>query len=110
MNQQRLPFMLESDAAYLKKYFQKNLDKPVILILTDNATSMISVRRKHDAISLRLHHIFLNADERVLDEVTQFIKGKEGRTPAIKAFIRNNKSYLVIRNSAVKKLFVIDHI
>ena len=94
MNQQRLPFVLENDAAYLKKYFQKSFDKPVMLILTDNATSMISVRRKHDTISLRLHRIFLNADERVLDEVTQFIKGKGGKTPAIKSFIRNHKSCL----------------
>ena len=94
MNQQCLPFVLENDAAYLKEYFQERCNKPVIIIITDNATSMISVREKHDAVSVRLHRIFLKADERVLDEVAAFIKEKGGKTPAIKAFIRNNKSCL----------------
>ena len=76
MKQRALPFVLQNDETYLKNYFQKRFNKPVILILTDNATSMISVREKHDAISVRLHRIFLKADERVLDEVAEFIKGK----------------------------------
>ncbi len=94
MKQGALPFVLQNDETYLKNYFQKRFNKPVILILTDNATSMISVREKHDAISVRLHRIFLKADERVLDEVAAFIKEKGGTRPAIKAFIRNNKSCL----------------
>ena len=79
MNQPALPFALQYDENYLKNYFQERCNKPIILILTDNATSMISVRGKHDAISLRLHRIFLSADERVLDEVAEFIRGKGGR-------------------------------
>ena len=94
MKQGALPFALQHDETYLKIYFQERFNKPVILILTDNATSMISFRGKHDAISVRLHRIFLDADERVLDEVTEFIKGKGGTRPAIKTFIRNNKSCL----------------
>jgi predicted metal-dependent hydrolase len=94
MKQHPLPFVLQNNETYLKNYFQKRCNKPIILILTDNATSMISVRGKKDAISLRLHRIFLSADERVLDEVAEFIKGKGGKRPAIKAFIRNNRSCL----------------
>ena len=94
MKQGALPFVLQNDETYLKHYFQKRFDKPVILILTDNATSMISVRKKHDAVSLRLNRIFLRADESVLDEVAAFIKEKGGTRPAIKAFIRNNQSCL----------------
>jgi len=94
MNQPAVPFVLQNDVTYLKKYFQKCFNKPIILILTDNATSMISVRGKQDAISVRLHRIFLKADTRVLDEVVRFIKKTGGKTPAIKAFIRNNKSCL----------------
>jgi predicted metal-dependent hydrolase len=94
MKQHPLPFVLQNNETYLKNYFQKRCNKPIIFILTDNATSMISVRGKKDAISLRLHRIFLSADERVLDEVAEFIKGKGGNRPAIKAFIRNNRSCL----------------
>jgi len=94
MKQPGLPHLLHNDKNYLTHYFQKRCNKPVMLIITDNATSMISVREKHGGISVRLHRIFLSADERVLDEVAEFIKEKGGRTPAIKAFIRDNKSCL----------------
>jgi len=94
MKQQALPFVLHKNESYLVNYFQKRCKKPVTLILTDNATSMISVRGKQDAISVRLHRIFLRADEQVLDEVAAFIREKGCKTPAIKAFIHNNKSSL----------------
>lgn len=68
-----------------------------MLILTDNSTSMISVREKHKSISLRLHRIFLNADRNVLDEVFRFIVEKGGKTPTIKEFIEKNKTYLKSR-------------
>ena len=94
MKQQVLPHVLQNDETYLKNYFQKRCNKPVTLIITDNATSMISVRGKQDAISLRLHRIFFRAGEQVLDEVAAFIREKGGKTPAIKAFIRKNKCFL----------------
>ena len=89
-----LSFLLEHDERDLEKYFQKEVNKPVLLTLTDNSTSMISVREKQDDISVRLHRIFLKADNEVLDEVINFIKKKRGNTPAIKQFIRQNQSFL----------------
>ena len=89
-----LPFLLEHNETYLKNYFQKEVKKPVLLTLTDNSTSMISVREKQGGISVRLHRIFLKADNEVLDEVVSFIKKKRGKTPVIKEFIRQHKSFL----------------
>ena len=94
MKQLALPFLLEHDETYLKNYFQKEVNKPVLLTLTDNSTSMISVREKQGGISVRLHRIFLKADNEVLDEVVRFIKKKRGKTPVIKEFIRQNQSFL----------------
>jgi predicted metal-dependent hydrolase len=94
MKQPALPFLLEHDETNLKNYFQKDINKPVLLTLTDNSTSMISVREKEDSISVRIHRIFLKADNEVLDEVIIFIKKKRGRTPAIKQFIRQNQTFL----------------
>ena len=88
MKQQALPLLAKNEKTYLAKYFQKSFNKPIKLILTDNSTSMISVREKQDTISVRLHHIFLNADNAVLDEVVRFIGKKGGKTPVITAFIR----------------------
>jgi predicted metal-dependent hydrolase len=94
MKQMALSFLLEHDERDLEKYFQKEVNKPVLLTLTDNSTSMISVREKQDDISVRLHRIFLKADNEVLNEIVSFIKKKCGHTPAIKQFIRQNQSFL----------------
>lgn len=86
--------MLENKETFLKNYFQNKFKKPIILTLTDNSTSMISFREKQDTISVRLHHIFLNANDEVLEEIVRFILGKGGKTPAIKLFIRKNRNFL----------------
>jgi len=85
---------LTTSETYLENYFQKEVNKPVLLALTDNSTSMISVREKKGGISVRLHRIFRKADNEVLDEVVSFIKKKRGKTPVIKQFIRQNQSFL----------------
>jgi predicted metal-dependent hydrolase len=94
MKQQALPLLLKNKEAHLRKYIQDKFNKPIMLILTDNSTSMISVREQQNSISLRLHRIFLNADRAVLDEVVRFIVKKGGNTPAIKEFMEKNKTYL----------------
>ncbi len=82
------------DESFLKNYIQKQVNKPVFLTLTDNAVSMISVREKKKGISVRLNHIFLKADNKILDEVAGFIKKKSGKIPAIRKFIDHHKSFL----------------
>ena len=99
MKQLALPFLLEHDETYLENYFQKEVNKPVLLALTDNSTSMISVREKKGGISVRLHRIFRKADNEVLDEVVSFIKKKRGKTPVIKQFIRQNQNFLKERKT-----------
>jgi predicted metal-dependent hydrolase len=94
MKQQALPLLLKNKEVHLRKYIQDKFNKPIMLILTDNSTSMISVREQQNSISLRLHRIFLNADRAVLDEVIRFIVKKGGNTPAIKELIEKNKTYL----------------
>lgn len=94
MKQMALPFLLDHDETYLKNYLQKEVNKPVFLAITDNSTSMISVREKQGGIFLRLHRIFLKADNEVLDEIVRFIKKKRGKTPVINQFIRQNQNFL----------------
>ena len=94
MKQMALSFLLEHDETYLENYLQKEINKPVLLTLTDNSTSMISVREKQGGISVRLHRIFLKADNEVLDEIVRFIKKKRGKTPVINQFIRQNQNFL----------------
>ena len=90
---------MTTSETYLENYFQKEVNKPVLLALTDNSTSMISVREKKGGISVRLHRIFRKADNEVLDEVVSFIKKKRGKTPVIKQFIRQNQNFLKERKT-----------
>ena len=72
----------ESDPCYsdaLKKRLSHLLKAPLSLTVTDNRRSMISVRRKDAAYLLRLHHMFLDANEAVLTSLVQYISGGNSR-------------------------------
>ena len=104
MEPQALPLLYKYDELHFKQYMQKALNKEVLLVITDNSSSMISVKEKKDSIVLRLHHIFLNADDMVLDEIVQFTKEKGGKTPAVKAFIQMNKNS--VKNTASRTITI----
>ena len=74
MPQLKLPFPVTHDESHVTAYLRKKTGRQVALVLTDNATSMISFRRKGEVVTLRLHRLFLAADEPILDEIAGFIK------------------------------------
>jgi predicted metal-dependent hydrolase len=90
--QLRLPFVLNEDS--LRDYLEKITGKSISLKITDNSTSMISLKTKGGIVYARLHRIFLNAGNDVIEEIAQFIKNKKGRTPLIRDFIKQNSNCL----------------
>jgi hypothetical protein len=68
--------------------------KSVSLTITDNSTSMLSIRKKSDSVSVRMHWMFLNADEEVIGAIAGFIKTGKARTPFIRRFISENRACL----------------
>lgn len=58
------------------------------LTLTDNATSIISVKAKGEGLSVRVHRIFLEASGEVLNEMAEFISKRRGNTPLIRNYVR----------------------
>jgi len=91
IHQLNLPFFY--DECSLRAYFEKAANKTVSLILTQNLTSMISVKTHGSTVSLRLHRMFLSADSDVLNEITELIKNRKGRNPHIRRFIGHNIKY-----------------
>jgi len=81
-----LPFCLSEES--LRDRLCKAAGRDVSLKVTDNSTSMISVRQKEDGVSVRLHRMFLQADDALIGEIASFIRKRRGRTPLIGAFIR----------------------
>ncbi|MFZ7112368.1 MAG: SprT-like domain-containing protein [Desulfatiglandales bacterium] len=75
------------DSEGLKKRLSHLLNAPLSLTITDNLRSMISVLRKDAAYLLRLHHMFLDADEAVLTSLAHYISG--GNSCQVKSDLRH---------------------
>jgi len=95
-----LPFA--HDEHTLKDHLQKLTGRDLCLILTDNATSMLSVRKKAEIITVRLHKMFLHAGTDVCLEVADFIRKGRSDRQNIRSFIRQNM-YLLKKKSPVKQ-------
>jgi hypothetical protein len=78
------------------------LKVPAVVTVTDNTRSMISVRRRDHAYHVRLHHLFLDADEGIIQALADYISGNTGRAiRIIREFIREHRSK--IRAKAIPK-------
>ncbi|MEW6108693.1 MAG: SprT-like domain-containing protein [Nitrospirota bacterium] len=86
----------------LENYLQKAAKKAVLLIVTDNSSSIISVRTENMKTVVRLHRMFLNAGDDVLNEISVFISDRKVRTPLIRDFIRQHMD--LIKPGPKKKL------
>ena len=84
-----LPFCLSEES--LRDRLCKAAGRDVSLKVTDNSTSMISVRQKENGLSVRLHRMFLQADDAIIGEIALFIRRRRGKTPLIGAFIRQQR-------------------
>jgi len=78
----------------LKNYLEERLKRPVTLILTENSTAMLSARTLHDVLCIRLHRMFLGADDRVLDEIVSYLGNRRGRLACFRRFVRNNREQM----------------
>jgi hypothetical protein len=101
MFQLSLRFLNSKDA--LQHYLKKVTGESVSLTLTDNSTSLLSIRTKGNSVSVRMHWMFLNADNEVIGEVANLIKTSKGRTPLTRKFISENRPCLKIRERCDRK-------
>jgi len=85
------------DTQYLKKYLEDGTASNISLVITDNSTSMLSIRKSGNCFMMRLHRIFLSAGKEVLNEMAEFIKDTKAKTPYIRKFINQNKHLLKIK-------------
>jgi predicted metal-dependent hydrolase len=63
----------------MERALSRALGTRVDLELTQNRRTMISTRRQRDGIRVRLHHMFLEADSRVIDALVRYV-GRGDRT------------------------------
>ena len=87
----------------LKNHLEKMTGKCISLFVTDNSNSLLSIRKKGNSASVRMHWMFLNAGDEVIREVADFIKTRQGQTPRIREFINNNKNCLKKREQNTRQ-------
>ena len=85
---------LTRDHESLRNHFEEITGRPVFLTVTDNSSSMLSMRKKGEKIFIRLHRIFLDAGDEVISEVGDFLKKGGGKTPLLNRFIHQNADRL----------------
>jgi len=71
--------------------------RTISLTLTDNATSLISVKPAGRHLDVRLHRMFLRAGQDVLDEIGRFLIYRRGQTPLIRDYIRRHAHELPVK-------------
>ncbi len=75
----------------LKEHISRLVNKPLHLTITDNTFSMISIRPAAEGYNIRLHHMFLEADAKVLVSLADFIKSPSKKAPvSLRNFVRTN--------------------
>ena len=99
---EQLALNFRDNETHLKKIFEKTTGRGIALTITDNSTSMLSVKSKGETLYVRLNRIFLEAGTEVVSEVAEFIKKKRGKTPLISGFIRERREHL--KNKTPRRL------
>lgn len=95
-----LPYRVnESETAVLERRIQAHMRGKLELTITDNRTSIISVKRLGVVFKVRLHHMFLNADPRVLRSLGRYIEKADSESSLILEQYIEKHSHL-IRESA----------
>jgi len=87
----------------LMQSLKRLLKAPFALTITDNARSIISVKVKSGAYIIRLHHMFLDADETVLTSLVAYLTGNTRRAGWLKPFIQENRIKIRKRPAAPRK-------
>jgi hypothetical protein len=83
-------------AAELAHRVSALLGLPVHLTLTDNRATLVSFRRRPDALRVRVHHLFLDAPDDVVRAIATFIgRGGDDRArAALEAYSRKRRAFV----------------
>ena len=98
-NSEQLLLPLSLDEGSLKGHLETATGKTISLSITDNSTSVLSVRTQSTHVSVRLHHMFLKADNNVLKEIAEFVKNRKREMPYVRRFIKQHSSSLKTKSA-----------
>ena len=72
------------------------LGQPIRLVVTDNRSTMLSARPRGGRLEVRVHHMFLTADENILDAVGDYLSDSDAHAArTIDRFVEENRTRFV---------------
>ncbi len=77
-----------------KSYLEQRIGRPISLVFTENSTTMLSARKQNDGLRIRLHRLFLNADNEVLNEIVSYLLGTSRAMTRFRKFVRDNRAHI----------------
>jgi hypothetical protein len=92
----------EVDRAYARasewsRALAERLGQPVRLVVTDNRSTMLSARPKGSRLEVRLHHMFLLADQNVFDAIGDYLSDGDRRAGGtIDRFVEENRARFLL--------------
>ncbi len=92
--QEQLKLFSNRTEQSLQDHFETSTGKSVSLVLTENSTTMLSVRPRSGVLCIRLHRMFLNADTAVISEIASFLVKRNSAMPRFREFVRSNREQL----------------
>lgn len=93
----QLNLIYGSSEGSIKHYLEEHLGRPITLVLTENSTTMLSVRAQDGCLHVRLHRMFVNSDRSVLDEIVVYLKNRKRTMPLFRSFLRENKTRITTK-------------
>ncbi|NJD56774.1 MAG: SprT family zinc-dependent metalloprotease [Nitrospirae bacterium] len=86
----QLPLPFGHDPASLSRRLAHLSGKNIDLAITDNTSSMLSAAGRNGTIRVRMHRMFLNAGDEVLEAVAGFLAGRKEFRTVIRDYIKKN--------------------
>ena len=72
------------------------MGQPIRLVVTDNRSTMLSARPRGGRLEVRVHHMFLTADENILDAVGDYLSDSDAHAArTIDRFVEDNRMRFV---------------
>jgi hypothetical protein len=90
----QLPLLFCHTENSLRQHLEERLNRPVSLVLTENSSSMLSARARDGVLCVRLHRMFLNSGNQVIEEIVAFLKRRKASMPRFREFVRDNREHL----------------
>jgi predicted SprT family Zn-dependent metalloprotease len=92
------------DESGLKKILEGLTGRPLILVFTENRTTLLSIRKAVDGVTIRVHRVFLSAGIDIFLEIADFITKGHCNSRLLRAFFREKRPALKQKRSVTARI------